>query len=213
MEEHYPRSCIDCAVNSCRKELAGEPDFCLTDTLDEALLQQTLRRYQEEEETGLIARTAAEIEHDFYCNYTRVEETIAFARKIGATRLGIASCIGLSRESRILAKILRAQGFEVFGVICKAGTAKKVDIGIDKRCESVGPNICNPLLQAELLNRAQTQLNIVMGLCIGHDSLFYRNSSAPVTTLVVKDRVLGHNPVAALYTAESYYKKKLFPQK
>ena len=34
---------------------------------------------------------------------------------------------------------------------------------------------------------------------MGHDSLFYKHSKAPVTTLVVKDRKLGHNPVAALY--------------
>jgi len=27
---------------------------------------------------------------------------------------------------------------------------------------------------------------------------------------VTKDRVTGHNPAAALYNAESYYKKKLF---
>ena len=27
------------------------------------------------------------------------------------------------------------------------------------------------------------------------------------TTAVTKDRVLGHNPVAALYTADSYYSK------
>ncbi|NLB83780.1 MAG: metal-binding protein, partial [Synergistaceae bacterium] len=28
----------------------------------------------------------------------------------------------------------------------------------------------------------------------------YRHSKAPVTTFVVKDRVLGHNPVAVLYS-------------
>lgn len=33
---------------------------------------------------------------------------------------------------------------------------------------------------------------------------------APITTLVVKDRVTGHNPVAAIYNAESYFEKKLF---
>ena len=34
-----------------------------------------------------------------------------------------------------------------------------------------------------------------------------RDSDALVTTCVTKDRVLGHNPVAALYTADFYYKK------
>ena len=50
---------------------------------------------------------------------------------------------------------------------------------------------------------------MVMGLCVGHDSLFYKYSDALVTTLVTKDRVLGHNPVAALYQANAYYKRLL----
>ena len=65
-----------------------------------------------------------------------------------------------------------------------------------------GPVACNPVLQAQLLNEAGTELNIVMGLCVGHDSLFYKHAKAVTTTLVVKDRVLVHNPVMALYTAE-----------
>ena len=36
------------------------------------------------------------------------------------------------------------------------------------------------------------------------------------TTFIVKDRVLGHNPAAALYTAKFYYKRvldeKTFPE-
>ena len=67
--------------------------------------------------------------------------------------------------------------------------------------------MCNPILQARLLNQAKTDLNVVIGLCVGHDSLFYRYSDAYVTTLVTKDRVTGHNPAAALYTSNSYYKK------
>ena len=70
--------------------------------------------------------------------------------------------------------------------------------------------MCNPVLQAKLLNEAKTDLNIVMGLCVGHDALFYKYVEGLTTTLVVKDRVTGHNPVAAIYNAESYYKKKLF---
>ena len=58
-----------------------------------------------------------------------------------------------------------------------------------------------------LYNKAKTDLNVVVGLCVGHDSLFYKYSEALTTTAVTKDRVLGHNPVAALYTADSYYSK------
>jgi len=59
---------------------------------------------------------------------------------------------------------------------------------------------CNPILQAELLNRARTDFNIIIGLCVGHDMLFTKFSKAPVATLVVKDRMTGHNPVISLYT-------------
>ena len=57
------------------------------------------------------------------------------------------------------------------------------------------------------LNRAETDLNIIVGLCVGHDILFTKYSDAPVTTLVVKDRVAGHNPVSVLYGQNFYYKR------
>ena len=113
----------------------------------------------------------------------------------------------LINESRILARILRSHGFEVFGVACKAGAVDKTEVGIPEKCKGVGASMCNPIHQAMRLNKEETDLNILVGLCVGHDSLFYKYSKAPVTTLVVKDRVLGHNPVAALYTADSYYGK------
>lgn len=43
--------------------------------------------------------------------------------------------------------------------------------------------------------------------CVGHDSLFFMHSKVPATVLVAKDRVLGHNPVACLYTSHSYYRR------
>ena len=71
--------------------------------------------------------------------------------------------------------------------------------------------MCNPIGQARLLAEARTELNVLMGLCVGHDSLFFRHSEAPVTVLAVKDRVLGHNPLAAVYLADGYYHTRLFP--
>ena len=156
---------------------------------------------------------SAEVEYEGYCELTRVEEIMAFAKKIGAQKIGIANCIGLIKEARIFAKILKANGFKTYAIICKVAGINKSSIGIPQECENIGAAMCNPILQARLLNKAETDLNVVIGLCVGHDSLFYRYSNAPATTLVTKDRVTGHNPVAALYTAESYYKKKLFKEK
>ena len=97
------------------------------------------------------------------------------------------------------------------GAVCKAGATPKVEIGIPQECDAVGVNMCNPVLQAELLNDAGTELNLIMGLCVGHDSLFIKHSNALCTSVVTKDRVLGHNPAAALYTSGMYYKRLLEP--
>ena len=67
--------------------------------------------------------------------------------------------------------------------------------------------MCNPLLQAEILNQEKTDLNIVLGLCVGHDALFLKKAEAFSTVLAAKDRVTGHNPLAAVYTVHSYYQK------
>lgn len=203
-------SCIDCAVTNCNLQDKEYPAFCLTTHMDEAVLSDAMKLYEEDENRrSMIA--AAEIEHDYYGQFTRVEEIMTYAKKMGMKKLGIATCVGLIQESRTLARILRYNGFEVYGIACKAGVQKKVDVGIPERCNEIGANMCNPILQAKILNAAETELNIVMGLCVGHDSLFYKYSDALVTTCVAKDRVTGHNPVAAIYGSDFYFKKRFYP--
>ena len=204
-------SCVDCGVTNCNKMDKYYPDFCLTTAMDETLLGEVIRLY-DDEENKKVTLAAAGVESDYYCQMCRVEETIEFAKRIGAKKIGIATCVGLIRETRTLTKILRSLGFEVYGVACKAGTVRKTEVGIPKTCENTGVNMCNPILQAKMLNAEHTDLNIVMGLCVGHDSMFYKYAEGLTTTLVVKDRVLGHNPVAALYAADGYYHNKLCPQ-
>lgn len=200
-------SCIDCGVLHCNKRDSGYPEFCPTAALSEEEGREVMELY-EEPENHRIAVTSAGVEADFYQKYTRVEETVEFARRMGYQKIGIATCIGLIEESRIFARILRKKGFEVYGAACKSGSVDKTAIGIPEgafRGKGPGPVMCNPILQAKLLNKAGTELNVVIGLCVGHDTLFYKYSEAPVTTLITKDRVLGHNPAAALYQCGSYY--------
>ena len=204
------RSCVDCGIYNCKKRTAVYPDFCPTAGADPALLDEVARLYTEDEENHRVAVASAEVEGEFYGRYTRVEEIMAFARKIGARKIGIATCVGLIEESRTFTKILRLNGFEVYGAVCKAGAMDKTDIGVDPQytCQT-GNAMCNPILQAKLLNEAGTELNVVVGLCVGHDSLFYKYADALTTTLITKDRVLGHNPAVALYQANAYYKRLL----
>ena len=201
-------SCVDCGTQNCKYKDRTYPEFCQTTGLDEADWQWAVERYNEADNHRVMV-ASAEVEYEGYCRLTRVEEIMTFARKMGYRRIGIANCIGLQNEARIFARILRDNGFDVFSVICKVGGKAKSSMGIPKECESIGAAMCNPILQARLLNQAGTQLNVVIGLCVGHDSLFYKYSDAYVTTLVTKDRVTGHNPAAVLYTSNSYYRNKL----
>jgi uncharacterized metal-binding protein len=207
MESIKSLSCVDCGTQNCKFKTRTYPEFCLTTNLDQEDAAWAAERYEQDRNREVMV-ASAEVEYEGYCQWTRVQEIMEFARKIGAEKIGIANCIGLINEARIFARILRANGFEAYSVICKVEGRAKSSMGIPEKCEQIGPAMCNPILQARLLNQAKTNLNVVIGLCVGHDSLFYRYSDAYVTTLVTKDRVTGNNPAAALYTANSYYKKK-----
>ena len=100
-------SCVDCAVQNCNKMDSTYPDFCLTTHMDDAVLQEAMACYEEEENHKVMV-TAAEVESDHYCRYTRVEEIMAFAKKIGAKKIGIATCVGpVSYTHLTLPTILR----------------------------------------------------------------------------------------------------------
>ena len=142
----------------------------------------------------------------------RILELIEFSRKRGYKKLGLAFCGGLNDEARTLTEILENHGFEVVSVRCKSrrGTPKE-KIGI-KPYEKIGgaanwESMCNPIAQAEILNAAKVDFAILLGLCIGHDTLFIKYCRVPMTVIAVKDRVTGHNPLAALYTINSYYRR------
>lgn len=142
----------------------------------------------------------------------RIQEICEFAWRMGYNKLGIAFCIGLINEAALLADILEQQGFETVSAVCKTGRTPKEFIGLadeEKVYTGCFESMCNPIAQAELLNESGTEFNIALGLCVGHDSLFFKYSKAMTTVFAVKDRVLGHNPIAALYTSKSYYRRYL----
>jgi len=117
----------------------------------------------------------------------RLQEIISFAREAGIRRIGIANCTTFTREAKNLQTLLTGEGFNVERVHCKYGRMPFSDV-----VEGYEGISCNPAGQAEYLDEKGTELNIMMGLCIGHDMIFNAKSKAPVTPLVVKDRKLGH---------------------
>lgn len=136
---------------------------------------------------------------------TRLEEIIEFSKRAGFARLGIAFCIGLASEAAFVDAVL-AWHFKVESVCCKMSGLNKDEHGMSKIDPQKFEIACNPIGQARMLNRAKTELNIQMGLCLGHDILFQKYSEAPVTVLVVKDRALANNPMGVVYC--SYWRQK-----
>jgi len=196
-----------------------KPGNCPSNT-HAATVDEAMALMKGEGEDARIAFAAARVEGLCYqrmpgsdavhARWTRVEDTIAFAKLMGYQKIGIATCIGLLDECERLSAILSAQGLTPLSVCCKAGSIDKLELGL-KEEDKVRPGTfepaCNPIAQAEICNSLETDMNVILGLCVGHDMLFNKHSKAPVTTLVVKDRVTGHNPIAVLYGQNFYYKR------
>ena len=136
-----------------------------------------------------------------------------FAKKAGFQKIGLVFCVGFKEEARTVSRILRHNGFEVVSVACKNGDIPKSSLGVKDEQTLSGcgrETMCNPIGQALLMNKEKVELNVLLGLCVGHDSLALKYLEAPATILGVKDRVTGHNPMAAIYLADGYYKKRFF---
>ncbi len=145
----------------------------------------------------------------------RLSELIYFCLEMRYKRIGIAYCIDLQEPADILARLLK-RFFEIYPVCCKIG-GNSIDDPFNSQMADAGNEnykrqiACNPLGQAEVLNNLKTDLNVIVGICMGADCIFTKASEAPVTTLFVKDRSLANNPIGALYS--DYYldeAKKVF---
>ena len=210
--------CSQCMVKNriCRSKEGAAPAFCSTVLYADAI-QKASAEYQKPDILK-FAHNASVQEAECYIDRTaepayrypvkpRVQEIIEFSRKMGYQKLGVAFCGGLHKEAAVFCKILEDHGFDVVSVMCKVGGIDKDAIGIQahERVQVGKPeSMCNPISQAEVLNTAGTEFNILLGLCVGHDSLFIKYSQAMVTVFAVKDRAMGHNPLGAIYTYDSY---------
>lgn len=218
--------CAKCLIHACHPEgpientyvdLKSAPPFCPMklhrDTLDKASSEYSKESVRE------FARQASIQEAECYetidgkrrTKTPRIEETIQFARKMNYKKLGMAFCLGLADEAAMLSKVFENAGFEVISVCCKVGGVPKEEIGLKPEQKITSPeeyeSMCNPIAQAEIMNEERADLVILVGLCVGHDSLFIQYCKRPITILAAKDRVLAHNPLGALYTSATYYKR------
>lgn len=203
-------TCASCNVLSCwTNDREKMPKNCPMHKQE--LMDEAKQRYEAFSEFFV---TSSEIEILGYGRWTRMKEILELCRRMGYKKIGIAFCAGMRDETRVITRIMREHGLEVVSVICKTGGVPKEEMGIREECKAKPyefESICNPIAQAQLLNEQETEFNVAVGLCVGHDSLFCKHSNALVTTLIAKDRALAHNPIGAIYCADGYFKARLTP--
>jgi len=220
--EHYA-DCARCPVRMseriCMNPDGAGPENCPTARKEE-LIDETREEYGTDDLRDFALQASIQ-EGSCYANRdavpfvlrpvkTRIQEICEFAARMNYKRLGLVFCSGLRREAATVARILEEQGFVVVSVICNVGRIDKTEIGIaDNEKIMIGQPeaMCNPVMQAKVVNDAKTELNIALGLCVGHDAIFFKYAHAPTTVLATKDRVTQHNPLAPIYADRSYYRK------
>jgi uncharacterized metal-binding protein len=221
MKENLP-GCARCTLQPseriCQQPDGKAPPYCTTaneaEIIDKALKEYAAPDIREFAKQASVQEGSGYADKDRGYEHVRplkprIVEIIEFAGRMNYRRLGLAFCIGLRKEAREVEKLFTSKGFEVVSSICKIGRIPKEEIGVgdaDKIRIGGFEAMCNPIAQAYVLNAAKTDLNVLMGLCVGHDSLFLKYAEAPCTVFAVKDRLLGHNPLAAVYTLDSYYR-------
>jgi uncharacterized metal-binding protein len=189
--------CHQCKNNECLTRYPqGIPEYCQVRRFPD-LIEENKRQYFEADDSKFHLAAAKVLKRGGY-DWTRVQQCIEFARELGAKKVGLAVCVGLIREGREFAYLLDRAGFQVISVACMVGSLSPQETGIPEGCASPLGITCNPITQAEIMNREGTELNFICGLCVGHDTIFIKRSEAPVTYVVAKDMVTGNNPGAVL---------------
>jgi uncharacterized metal-binding protein len=209
MENQSPQ-CVKCPVLRCSSKEKNKrvPASCPTEKYQD-LVRETMEKYQLPENQaviqgwlGVMGKVLDPAKAGEKYSWTRIHEVMEYAKIRGMKKLGIATCYALMPESKLLSDILESNGFDVVSLSCLCGEVNPREMGLP------GDIFCNPILQAEILNHEKTDLNLMVGLCVGHDILFLRHCQAETTPLIVKDRSLGHNPVAALYQSQGFFKDR-----
>jgi uncharacterized metal-binding protein/predicted Fe-Mo cluster-binding NifX family protein len=157
-----------------------------------------------------ICEAAIDIACEHERTLCRLSELVYFCLEMKYHKIGIAFCIDLLEPTEILVRVLR-RFFDVAPVCCKVGGIRLTDpydAGAQngERRGTQHEITCNPHAQAEILNQMNTDLIVLIGICMGADCILTRYSKSPVTTLFVKDKSLANNPIGAVYS--DYYLKE-----
>jgi len=201
--------CASCVDQTCFSGQGEMPVGCPEQNREESNSQEPVAGFAE-----FVAQIRKK-------HINRINEVIEYARFTQIEKIGIACCIGLHDELRVVTSMLKKAGLHSISIMCKTGTYEKKSVGVPSRFRmttqtgyGVGCAACNPVAQAMVLNREKTDLNLIIGLCVGHDSIFMKYSEAPTATLIAKDRSNGHNPAAVLYNfyGDNFFQRRPNPE-
>jgi uncharacterized metal-binding protein len=214
-EKEIVPTCHNCnSIQYCTSGAPNTEKYDCPMVITPEVVDEVMNLYRTDEFVKKSTSVASIVEAQGYIQWPRLKDTIEYAKGMGFKKLGLAFCVGLRKEAKKTADILTKYGFEVCSVCCKTESIKKTDVNVPKEYTMfsktgypIGIVTCNPAAQALLLNKAGTDLNVIIGLCVGHDVTFTHLSKAPVTTFIAKDRANPHNPAAVLYThyGESFF--------
>ena len=176
--------CTKCRQKGCRQ---GTP--CQNNRDD------YVEEYRQPAQQVYVKAASALVDGGRAGTLNRLEEIIEFIKTMGYQKVGVAYCYGMEDQATLLRKRLEQAGFKPTMVSCTVDGITEDDVTPGKGSCSVS---CNPIGQAEALNRSGADFVLLMGLCLGHDILLQKHLNMDFTTFVVKDRVFSHNPLAAL---------------
>ena len=190
-------TCANCTVLACaNNEPEKMPKNC---PMRNASVMEAARAGYDLPENHDFYVNCSAIEGLGYCQWPRLKETVEFCKRMGYHKLGLAFCKGLRKEARIVADLLRAQGFEVVSVICKTGGISKEEVGIPEEVK-IHPGefeaMCNPIAQG----MGADPRAVLMACVIGGSCAYATPIGMPANTMVVS---------AGGYTFKDYAKAGL----
>lgn len=181
-------NCTTCNDKVCRKNQTS----CGVEVFEKTEL---VGKYKEADTSSIVKAAAELVDAGRAGTLSRMQEVIEYAKLMNYQKIGIAYCYGMEQYAKAIETLLTDEWFDVSAVSCSVGGLKQSEVN-DSSC--IHKVSCNPLGQAEQLNAEETDLTLVVGICLGHDIILNRNLKMDFTTLVVKDRVFNHAPLKGI---------------
>ena len=180
--------CTVCRKHSCRTAVTS----C---GLEKTEKETVLQAYHTIENQQIVQAAAKLVDNGRAVTLSRIEEILEYVHVMGYKKIGFAYCYGMESTAMEVVTLFRSRGLAVSAVSCTVGAMAQSEVNLTSKLPGAS---CNPINQAEQFNLEKIPFVVAFGLCLGHDMLFQKHFTGDVTTLLVKDRKFGHNPLLGI---------------